>query len=335
LAFISASWSHCGNESCIRLRGVTPGEAVEVRPGTGDVVVRRPPMAGHLTVDADDVCFVPRFAFMDGVSYVVSIDGITVAVLLRPEHHVRPTTEVVSVHPQAPTVPRNLLRFFVVFSGPMSEGYARDHLRLVDAHDTPLEGALLATEYELWDGARRRLTVLLDPARIKRGLAGQRQAGYALRIGQPFRLVIDADFRDVRGAPLRSGAVRPYDVVDDLRRPVDPSDWVVRNPLRQTSEPLVVGFDRPLDYALLAHCLHVVGPDGRRVVGAGGAGPDERSWCLAPAEPWQAGPYELVIDDILEDLAGNSLTRVFDRDQSLPTDAVAEKRPSVIPFFPG
>ena len=116
----------------------------------------------------------------------------------------------VSVHPQAQAVPRNLLRFYVVFSEPMSEGYARDHLRLVDEHGTPLDGALLATDYELWDGAHRRLTVLLDPARIKRGLTGHRQAGYAIRIGQPFRLVIDAGFRDARGAPLRSGAVQHY-----------------------------------------------------------------------------------------------------------------------------
>ncbi len=54
-------------------------------------------------------------------------------------------------------------------------------------------------------------------------------------------------------------------------------------------------------------------------------GPDERSWRLVPAEPWQAGPYELVVDGILEDLAGNSLTRVFDRDRTSPAEAGEEK----------
>jgi hypothetical protein len=291
-------------------------------------------MAGHLIVDADEVCFVPRFPFMDGRTYAVSIDGVPAAVLLRPERRVRTTTEVLSIHPRAQAVPRNLLRFYVTFSRPMSEGYARDHLHLVDDHGTPLDGALLATDYELWDGAHRRLTVLLDPARIKRGLAGHRAAGYAIRIGQPFRLVIDAGFRDARGAPLRADAVQHYDVVDDERRRVDPADWILRNPLRHTLEPLGVSFDRPLDHALLDHCLHVVNPDGRPVIGTDEVGPDERSWCLTPAEPWRGGPYELVIDDILEDVAGNSVTRVFDRDRTLPTDVIAEKQPAAMTFFP-
>jgi hypothetical protein len=291
-------------------------------------------MAGHLVVDGDDLCFVPRFAFMDGAPYSVSIGGVAAAILLRPSQPVRATTEVLSIHPQAQDVPRNLLRFYVVFSGPMSEGYARDHLRLVDESGTPLHGALLSTDYELWDGAHRRLTILLDPARIKRGLSAHRQSGYPIQIGQPFRLVVDAGFRDARGAPLRTGAEKHYDVVADERRRVEPADWELHNPSRHTFEPLEVGFDRPLDYGLLNRCLHVVGPDGRRVVGAGEVGTDERSWRLTPAEPWSAGPHELVIDDILEDMAGNSVTRVFDRDRTIPSDAIREKGPTVMPYFP-
>lgn len=308
---------------------------MQVRPGTSETGGRYPAMAGRLAVDGDDVCFVPRFAFMDGTPYAVSIGESTVAVLLRPAAHVVATTEVLSIHPRVEDVPRNLLRFYVAFSGPMSEGYARDHLRLVDKDATPLLGALLSTDYELWDGARRRLTVLLDPARIKRGLAAHRQAGYPIRIGRPFRLVVDPGFRDARGAPLRSGAEKRYGVVADERRRVEPAHWVVRNPARHTIEPLEVSFDRPLDYALLRHCLGVMGPDRRRVVGRGEVGPDERSWRLTPAAPWSAGPHEVVIDDILEDLAGNSVTRIFDRDRTRPTEAMEEKRPAAMTFFPG
>ena len=189
-------------------------------------------------------------------------------------------------------------------------------------------------DYELWDGAHRRLTVLLDPARIKRGLAAHRQAGYPIRIGQPFRLVVDAGFHDARGAPLLAGAEKHYEVIADERRRVEPADWVLRTPGRDSFEPLEVSFDRPLDYGLLSRCLHVVGPDGRRVVGTGEVGPDERSWRLLPAEAWRAGPHELVIEDVLEDLAGNSVTRVFDRDRTRPTDAIQEKRPFVMTYFP-
>ncbi len=307
---------------------------MQVYPHTAEVAARFPPMAGHTTRDGDDVCFVPRFAFMEGAPYAVTIGGAMAAVLVRPARPIGATTEVLSIHPLAQEVPRNLLRCYVVFSASMGEGYAREHLRLVDDHGAPLHDALLSTEYELWDGAHRRLTVLLDPARIKRGLAAHRHTGYPIRIGQPFRLVVDAAFRDARGAPLRSGAEKHYDVVADERRRVMPEGWVLCNPSRQSLEPLDVQFDRPLDYGLLNRCLHVVDPAGRRIAGAGEVGPAERSWRLRPAEPWSAGPHELVIDDVLEDLAGNSVTRVFDRDQTRPTDAIQEKRPFAMTFFP-
>jgi hypothetical protein len=35
---------------------------------------------------------------------------------------------------------------------------------------------------------------------------------------------------------------------------------------------------------------------------------------LAPARPWPPRRHHLVVDPVLEDLAGNSVRRVFDRD---------------------
>ena len=58
----------------------------------------------------------------------------------------------------------------------------------------------------------------------------------------------------------------------------------------------------------------MAGPDGTRVDGMPGAGPQDRSWQLEPRAPWAAGAHRLVIDPVLEDLAGNSARRGFDRD---------------------
>ena len=81
------------------------------------------------------------------------------------------------------------------------------HVRLVDAEGATLVGALLPTEYELWDPERRRLTVLLDPARIKRGLVPHRAIGYPLREGTSVTLVVDAEFPDAVG-PAAAGRAR-------------------------------------------------------------------------------------------------------------------------------
>lgn len=307
---------------------------VQVRPRLHNVIGNFPPMAGRSLCDAGDVCFIPRYAFMPGTPYAVSVDNEACAILLRPERHSPPTAEVLSIHPTAAVVPRNLLRLYVEFSAPMSEGYAAEHLRLADEAGETLRDALLVTDYELWDGEHRRLTVLLDPARIKRGLMAQRQSGYPLRSGESFRLIIGTGFSDARGAPLRSGADRRYDVGPDERRRVEPETWKLRSPSCASLEPLEVGFDRPLDHALLRHCLNVLDPTGRRIEGRFEVGSGERSWRLVPPEPWKAGPHELVVDEILEDVAGNSVTRVFDRDRTDSADAVREGGPLVIRYFP-
>ena len=339
-------WSSYGGADCIRLAGVAGpavaagAGAVEVRPvvdtrhASGVAAVGGlPATAGRLVRDGADVCFVPRFTFVSGTSYAVAVGGVTIAVLHRPGPDQVATTRVLLISPTAPQVPRNLLRCYLWFSAPMSQGYAARHVRLVDDAGDELAGSLLATD-ELWDGARRRLTVLLDPARIKRGLAGHRELGYPLRSGQRFRLVVDDGFGDASGQRMAGPAERRYLVGPDERRRVDPGLWAVAAPARGTTDPVEFTFDRPLDRGLLARCLTVADPDGRPVGGAAAIGEHEMSWRLVPARPWADLEYELVVDPVLEDLAGNSVSRVFDRDLTIPRDCPAGAQPVRLPFRP-
>jgi hypothetical protein len=318
------SWSLLDGADCIRLRGLAAGADVQVRPAgaaaAGLAAADLPPMAGRLAPDGADACFVPRFGFLDGTAYAVTVDGAPAGVLARPRPERAATARVLAIHPAAGEVPRNLLRCYVWFSAPMSEGYAAGHVALADDAGTPLPGALLPAEHELWDAGRRRLTVLLDPARIKRGLAGHRAAGYPLQEGQPVRLIISAGFRDAAGVPLLAGAEQRYTVGPDERRRVEPGDWTLAVPAAGGTEPLLVTFGRPLDHGLLARCLQVTGPGGARVDGTAQAGPRDRSWRLVPATAWAAGTHDLHVDPVLEDLAGNSALRVFDRDLGRPEE---------------
>ncbi len=292
-------------------------------------------MAGRLMRDGEDVCFVPRFGFVAGTSYAVTAGGVPVAVLARPRAPQTAVTEVLAIYPTAAEVPRNLLRFYVWFSGPMSEGFAARHVRLVEAAGgEPLAGALLPTPAELWSGDRRRLTLLLDPARIKRGLAAHREVGYPLRRGETFRLEVNAGFADAAGRPLRRAARRQYAVGADERRLVDPGAWSLTTPAAGTRQPLEVSFGRSLDHGLLGRCLHVAGPDGTPVDGLLEPGPQERSWWLDPRRPWAPGPHQLIVDPVLEDLAGNSVSHVFDRDLARPDDNPRPSRPVTVSFKP-
>ncbi len=328
------SWSRCDGDDCIRVSGVLPGARVVVRVPPAPMVGHLPPMAGRVVPDGADTCFVPRYPFLFGTTYTVAVDGAVVGELVRPRPERSSATEVLEIGPTASEVPRNLLRLSVTFSAPMRDGRADAHVHLVDQRGAEIHGALLPMEPELWDGDRRRLTVLLDPARIKRGLVGHRELGYPLRSGESFRLVVDADYPDARGGPLRAGADRRYEVGADERRRVDPDGWALRVPAARTFDPLEVGFDRPLDAALLARCLRVVDPAGRAVDGRGGVGPEGRSWWFAPTGAWAPALHALVVDPALEDLAGNSVARVFDRDLTRTDDDPHDGPPVTRPFEP-
>jgi hypothetical protein len=328
------SWSRGGGGDCIRLTGLPAGAVVQVHPGTAAADGGLPPMAGRLVRDGADLCFVPRFAFLGGTAYTVTVEGATAATLVRVRPGRTATTEVADMRPTAAEVPCNLLRLYVWFSAPMSEGYAAGNVRLADDGGCTIPGALLPGEHELWDASRRRLTVLLDPARIKRGLAGHREAGYPLRPGEPFRLVVDSGFRDAQGLPLRAGAQRRYKVGGEERRHVDPASWVLTVPPAGTFEPVQVAFGRPLDHGLLARCLRVAGPGGELIHGALQIGPGEQAWQLVPRRAWARGSHQLIVDPVLEDLAGNSVSRVFDRDLTRPKDEPRQARPVTVPFRP-
>jgi hypothetical protein len=291
-------------------------------------------MAGRLVRDEADLCFVPRFAFLDGTAYTVTVDGAVAATLVRGGPDRAPTTEVSAIYPTSHEVPRNLLRLYVWFSAPMSEGYAAGQVWLADDDGATIAGALLRVEQELWDGTHRRLTVLLDPARIKRGLAGHQNYGYPLRAGEPVLVVVDGGFRDARGLPLRAGTQRRYQVGGDERRHVDPRDWTLTVPRARTCEPVHVRFERPMDHGLLNRCLVVTGPDGELVAGARRIGRSETTWQLVPSQAWVDGPHQLIIDPVLEDLAGNSVSRVFDRDLARPEDQPRPACPVTLTFGP-
>ena len=285
-----------------------------------------PPVAGRFEVSGDALYFIPRFPFVAGAGYSLvahpapageADDAPAIFHIRRPADEAEPTAFVVAIYPDVATVPVNLLKFYVQFSEPMSEGRAQRAVRVCrDDTGESLEGVFVPMDPELWDPTRQRMTMLLDPARIKHGLVPNMEEGYPLIEGVPFRLFIDPVFRDARGRPLRAGTERRYEVGPEVRERIDPRKWQLTVPSSSSLDPLQVEFERPLDYALLQRCLWVNGPYGAIVAGHGKSGRGEGSWSFTPAEPWQEGAHQLVAHRQLEDLAGNSPVRVFDRDMT-------------------
>jgi hypothetical protein len=227
------------------------------------------------------------------------------------------TAVVRSIDPGGEWVPANLLRFSLTFSAQMEEGSAGGRIHLRDASGQDLPGALFSMTPEFWDRERRRLTVLLEPGRVKRGLRPNQLAGAPLAEGSTVTLVVDPELRDSSGAELAEGTHRTYRVGPAVRTRIDPARWDVRWP-NPGHEQLVVRFDRPLDRALAARCISLVDERGRVVAGRRTLDKEASRWTFAPESYGSYGSpdssWRLQIDTRLEDLAGNSVRRVFDRD---------------------
>jgi hypothetical protein len=276
------------------------------------------PTAGSWEQDGVETIFTPRFAAVPGTTYSVVGRGEDPTLPWRELARVRvpddgraSSTVVETIDPSVDEVPANLLRFSLTFSGPMDEGSAAGRIHLLDEAGATLRGALLDMPPELWDRERRRLTVLLEPGRIKRGLQPNVRAGAPLRQGHMVTIVVDSDLRDAAGSPLLHGASRSYRVGAPIRSRVDPHEWDVRWPDANSSE-LTVLFDRPLDRVLVQRYLRVVDDGGHAVAGHTSLDAAALRWIFAPADARTS--IRLSIDARLEDLAGNSVRRVFDRD---------------------
>jgi len=280
-------------------------------------------MAGTFVVDGKALRFWPRFPFAVGMTYAF-LAGATndptpptrpPLLLTRPAKTRRPSTVVTNIYPTADRLPVNTLRFYVHFSAPMSEGLVGAAVELLDvASGQVLPGAILPMEPELWDPRRARLTLLLDPGRIKRGLMPHTEAGYPLTPGRPVALVVHRAFLDATGTPLAAGAERRYSVGPAIRQRLEPRSWRIEAVQAGTQLPVRAIFDRPIDHALGLRCLTVIDDAGKPVPGHSTLEAGERVWSFRPASTWNRSAYALLVAAALEDVAGNSVIRIFDRD---------------------
>lgn len=284
-----------------------------VYAGDNDV----PPMLGTYTVENSRLVFRPRFEPSPSIRLRAVFrppSGSPVEAVFEPKHaKAAPSTRVEHVYPSTDLLPANQLKFYIHFSAPMSRGEAWQRIKLLDGQGVPVELPFLEIEQELWDRDYRRLTVLFDPGRIKRGLYSLEEAGPALEENRRYTLVIDSGWRDARGVPLTGEYRKAFSVGPALRSAVEPARWKIHVPPPESTDALRVQFDRPMDAALSMRLLSVL-RDGVPVAGTPALAEMETEWRFVPSQPWKEGEYSIVVDTFLEDLAGNRVGRPFDVD---------------------
>ena len=273
------------------------------------------PVLGRYTQSAREIVFAPRFAFRPGLSYEVHWQGRRpVRQLVKVPAVKAPAPELLSLYPSGARVPENLLRLYLQFSQPMTQGDSYRHIQLLDSSGKAIDLPFLEVGEELWDPTGTRLTVLFDPGRIKRGLKPREELGPILEEGKRYTLTISQRWRDANGRPLKQGLRRLWKATAPDHRQPAPEKWQVHGPQAGTRGPLTVRFPAPLDYAMLERVVGVVSPQGQAVKGEVKVDQQETRWRFIPQQRWQVGSYRLWVDSALEDVAGNSIKRPFEVD---------------------
>ncbi len=272
-----------------------------------------PALNGTCAAEAGGLSFRPKYPLQPGLRYRAVYRG-AVSVFEIPKPVVAPSTVVDRVYPSSATIPENILKFYLHFSAPMNRGEAYRHLRLLDGSGAPVALPFLEIDQELWDREARRLTVLFDPGRIKRGLVPNEEVGLPIRAGGKYTLVIDAGWQDAAGLPLKQEFRKAFRAVESDRIPPDPKTWTLTAPAAGRREPLALEFPEPMDHALLLGLIEVTSRAGRPIEGSVDVDREEMRWRFTPAEPWKPGEYAIQVGRTIEDRAGNTIGRPFDVD---------------------
>lgn len=296
-----------------------------VYTGSGDV----PPIAGSYAVEDGELLFRPRFPLTPGVRYRAVLELPSQphleAVFDGPASPRGEPARVLAVYPTQAVLPANQLKLYLHFSAPMSRGEAWKRLHLLDETGKKVELPFLEIQQELWDREYRRMTVLFDPGRIKRGLVPHEETGPPIEEGRRYTLVVDGDWQDARGVPLGTAYRKTFTVGPPDRTPINPKRWRIRAPTAGTRDPLAIEFGEPLDHALAEHSIDVQGVAGEVRVAE-----NETRWVFEPREPWKPGVYRIVVDHALEDLAGNRIGRLFDVDMFDRVSRTIERRATTL-----
>lgn len=268
------------------------------------------PIIGETRLLEDTVLFFPDFPFQTGVDYVVSGgDWDTIVSLPTSKKEV---AFVQGIHPTTARIPENLLRFYIYFSAPMREGNFLSHIHLYNEKGEDMKGVFFDNQYELWNADYTRLTVLVDPGRVKTGLKANREFGRAFKNGEHYRLVIDKNWKTIEGQSLQNDFVKTfYGVEADVKAPVL-KNWVITIPEEHTLDPLIVDFGEPVDHRSVVQFLQILNYEGEVVQGSLDLSENESILKFSPNQKWNSGKHQVLINTRFEDIVGNNLNGLFD-----------------------
>jgi hypothetical protein len=311
----------------------TKALSVVVAEGTDEEIAARPAVTGDWVGGDGKVVFTPKYPLKPGAKYRVTGGGTTLEVKA-PESPRRQPVRLTHIYPAATELPANVLRFYLEFDQPMPRGEVYKHVRLLNEKGEKDSLPFLEIDDELWNADQTRVTLLVDPGRIKKEVKPRIDLGPVFEAGKKYTLVVSGKWPTLSGDPLGKDATKAVTATAALDGALDPKAWTV-SPPKGRDGALMVAFGRPMDHPLLARCLTVLKPDGQPLAGTGEPTDNDRAWTFRATAAWQPATYTLRVDPVLEDVCGNRVGRPFEVDLLRPAPKEVKAGPVDLPFVVG
>ena len=285
------------------------------------------PIQGQYTKEGDYLVFKPFFLFESGMNYVVETkntnsDSTDFYQSFRIGNKKKiEEAKVVGIYPSANQLPENLLRFYIYFNTPMKKGQALKYIQLTDAEGNIDNYVFMEFKQELWSADGKRLTILFDPGRIKRGVSTNIQRGPALLEGKGYNLNISDDWQDVYGQQLSIRTSKKFEVIKAYRHHITVNDWDINQPQENSYDALTIHFDRIIDHALIQSMIKLIDADENHVTGYWEILEKEQLIQFIPNKKWKKGNYRIKINSRFEDVVGNNLQNLLDHNENEDNDS--------------
>lgn len=283
---------------------------------------QKPSILGRFEVRQSELVFLPHFSLESNRWYTLqTLTKLHYPFKAASVENTPP--KLLQIYPTTDQLPSNLLKFYLHFSEPMQAGNSYAQIALINQKGDTLEAPFVVLSPELWNDDFTRLTLWLDPGRIKRDLGPNQSLGPVLQLNQSYELMIKGSWKNQKGMPLQKKYKKSFRAIAPDREKVNWKQWSLSLPSAASSAPLSLQFPKSLDAALLQRMIQVFDAEQQKIECTFKLGPNEKSLEVIPTKNWQLGAYHLRIDTYLEDICGNNLLRPFDRD--LKADWISEK----------
>lgn len=272
-------------------------------------------MFGNWKQEGSEMSFAPVIPFTNDNSYeVYKGNQLYIEFTVRPMK-VQKAPRLKAIYPKLDTVPENLLKMYFEFDSPMQQTQSMlDFIKVTNLSDNKEVDIFLSLENELWNLEKTRLTLWLDPGRIKKDLIPNKEQGIPIAQGNSYRIEISPTLENQRGISLGKTYDKTFFVADRDEVKPNTDEWILTVPEKNTLSGLGIKFQESLDYFLIEKNLRILSGSQEEIEGEFVISKKANNVLFVPKKPWKTGVYDIMIAGFIEDLAGNNMNRLFDED---------------------